>query len=60
MTLYRCVTADDMSAFCHKTAVGPDAGWVLHGGRTCTFDAADGVMRCGQAVLKGADSSNQQ
>jgi hypothetical protein len=27
-------------------------GWALHGGPTYAFDAARGVMRCGQAVVK--------
>ena len=29
-------------------------GWVLHGSPTYAFDAANGVMRCGQAVTKDA------
>jgi len=27
-------------------------GWALYGGPTYGFDAANGVMRCGQAVVK--------
>jgi hypothetical protein len=27
-------------------------GWTLHGAPTYAFDAANGVMRCGQAVVK--------
>jgi hypothetical protein len=27
-------------------------GWALHGAPTYAFDAARGVMRCGQAVVK--------
>jgi hypothetical protein len=29
-------------------------GWELHGSPTYAFDAANGVMRCGQAVVKEA------
>jgi hypothetical protein len=28
------------------------AGWELYGDPTYAFDAANGVMRCGQAVVK--------
>jgi len=57
MTLYRFLTADDTSAFCHKVTAALDAGWVLHGGPTYAFDAANGVMRCGQAVVKETEGS---
>jgi hypothetical protein len=30
-------------------------GWVLHGDPVLSFDAARGVMRCGQAVIKHVD-----
>jgi len=30
-------------------------GWSLHGDPQYAFDAANGVMRCGQAVTKDAD-----
>lgn len=52
MKLYRFLTEDDTSAFCHKVSAALEAGWVLHGGPTYAFDAARGVMRCGQAVTK--------
>jgi hypothetical protein len=51
-TLYRFLTEDDTSAFCHKVSAALDAGWELHGAPTYAFDAARGVMRCGQAVTK--------
>ncbi len=55
MMLYRLLTEDDTSAFCHKVSEALSKGWVLHGGPTYAFDHANGVMRCGQAVTKEAD-----
>ena len=52
MKLYRFLSDDDTSAFCHKVTAALDAGWELYGGPTYAFDAANGVMRCGQAVVK--------
>jgi len=54
MILYRFLSDDDTSAFCHKVTAALNAGWSLHGGPTYSFDAARGVMRCGQAVTKEA------
>ncbi len=52
MQLYRFLSDDDTSAFCHKVSLALSKGWVLHGGPTYGFDAGRGVMRCGQAVVK--------
>jgi hypothetical protein len=52
MRLYRYLTDDDTSAFCHKVSLALSKGWELHGGPAYAFDAARGVMRCGQAVTK--------
>ena len=54
-TLYRFLTGDDDSAFCHKVSAALARGWVLHGAPTMAFDASRGVMRCGQAVTKDID-----
>ncbi|MFI0396803.1 DUF1737 domain-containing protein [Paracoccus jiaweipingae] len=51
-TLYRLLTEDDTSAFCHKVSDALAKGWVLHGSPAISFDAARGVMRCAQAVTK--------
>ena len=53
MQLYRFLTADDTDAFCRKVTRALNNGWALHGSPTYAFDAANGVMRCGQAVTKG-------
>lgn len=50
--IYRFLSADDTSDFCHKVSEALSKGWVLHGDPTYAFDAANGVMRCGQAVTK--------
>lgn len=54
MKLYRFLSDDDTSAFCHKVTAALNNGWALHGGPTYSFDAVKGVMRCGQAVVKDA------
>jgi hypothetical protein len=51
-TLYRLLTEDDSSEFCHKVSAALAQGWVLHGDPVMTFDAKRGVVRCGQAVTK--------
>lgn len=51
-TLYRLLTEDDTSQFCHKVSDALAKGWELYGSPTYAFDAANGVMRCGQAVTK--------
>lgn len=50
--LYRMLTEDDTSAFCHKISKALADGWSLHGSPSLTFDPVKGVMRCGQAVTK--------
>lgn len=52
MLAYRFLTEDDTSAFCHKVTEALSKGWSLHGQPSYAYDAARGVMRCGQAVVK--------
>jgi hypothetical protein len=54
-TLYRFLSADDDASFCHKVSAALASGWTLYGAPTYAFDAARGVMRCGQAVTKDVD-----
>ena len=54
--LNRFLSEDDTSAFCHKVSNALAKGWTLHGSPTQTFDAAKGVMRCGQAVIKDIEA----
>ncbi|SER82707.1 hypothetical protein SAMN04490244_103139 [Tranquillimonas rosea] len=55
MQIYRLLTGDDTSAFCHKVSEALSKGWVLHGSPSYAYDAANGVMRCAQAVTKEID-----
>ncbi|MCZ4261723.1 DUF1737 domain-containing protein [Limimaricola sp. G21655-S1] len=55
MKIYRFLTGDDTSAFCHKVTEALSKGWELYGEPSYAYDAANGVMRCGQAVTKEAD-----
>jgi hypothetical protein len=57
MKLYRFLSDDDTSAFCHKVTEALSRGWSLHGGPTYAYDAGRGVMRCGQAVVKEVEGS---
>jgi hypothetical protein len=55
-TIYRLLTEDDTSDFCHKISLALSKGWVLHGSPTMAFDSARGVMRCAQGVTKEVDA----
>ncbi|SLN23145.1 DUF1737 domain-containing protein [Roseisalinus antarcticus] len=55
-TLYRFLTADDTSAFCHTVTEALSKGWALYGPPSYAYDEANGVMRCGQAVTKEIDA----
>lgn len=55
-TLYRLLTGEDSSAFCHKVSAALANGWVLHGSPSCAWDHANGVMRCAQAVTKEVEA----
>ena len=54
--IYRFLSEDDTSVFCHKVSDALAKGWTLYGDPTYAFDAANGVMRCGQAVIKNVDA----
>lgn len=51
-TLYRCITEDDTSRFCHRVTEALAKGWSLHGGPTMAFDPEKRVMRLAQSVTK--------
>ena len=57
MKIYRLLTEDDTSAFCHKVSEALSKGWELYGDPAYAFDASNGVMRCGQAVTKEIEGS---
>lgn len=56
MRIYRLLTEDDTSAFCHKVSEALSKGWDLYGDPQYAFDHANGVMRCAQAVTKDVDT----
>jgi hypothetical protein len=55
-TIYRILTEDDTSAFCHKVSEALSKGWTLYGSPTYAFDASKGVMRFGQEVIKDIEA----
>ena len=57
MKLYRLLTGDDSSEFCHQVSESLSKGWDLYGDPTYAHDATVGVMRCGQAVVKEVGGS---
>ena len=52
MHIYRFLSGDDDSSFCHSVTKALIEGWVLYGPPQYVFDAAAQKMRCGQAVTK--------
>ena len=55
MIVYRFITNDDTSEFCHRVTEALSKGWSLYGDPQYAYDAANGVMRCGQGVTKDAE-----
>lgn len=56
MKIYRFLSEEDTSAFCHKVSAALANGWELYGSPTQTFDPASNMMRCGQAVVKDIET----
>ena len=54
--IYRLLTEDDTSAFCHKVSLALSRGWELHGSPSMACDAETGRMRCAQAVTKDIEA----
>lgn len=54
--LYRLLTEEDTAAFCHKVSDALAKGWELCGSPAYAYDAANGIMRCAQAVTKEVDA----
>ena len=54
--LYRLLTEEDTSAFCHKVTLALSKGWELYGDPSYAFDQSNGKMRCAQAVIKTVDA----
>ena len=56
MKLYRFLSEEDTSAFCHKVSDALAKGWTLYGDPAYAFDEKTGKMRCAQAVIKEVDT----
>lgn len=54
--LYRCITEDDTSRFCHRVSEALSKGWSLHGSPAMAFDPVKGVMRMAQPVVKEVEA----
>jgi hypothetical protein len=52
MLIYRFLSGEDDSEFCHKVTKALSEGWGLHGETTYAYDAMTKKMRCGQAITK--------
>jgi hypothetical protein len=52
MQIYRFLSGEDDSSFCHKVTKALSEGWVLHGPPTYAYDANEQKMKCGQAVTR--------
>ncbi|WP_170436068.1 DUF1737 domain-containing protein [Ruegeria arenilitoris] len=50
--LYRLLTEEDTSDFCHKVSEALAKGWELHCSPAYAFDPSTSKMRCAQAVTK--------
>ena len=52
MLIYRFLSGEDDSAFCHKVTKALSEGWALHGTTSYAYDAVSKKLRCGQAVTR--------
>ena len=52
MKLYRLLTGNDLTEFCHKVSEALPKGWDLYGDPAYAHDEKVRVRRCGQAVIK--------
>jgi hypothetical protein len=55
MKLHRFLSDDGTAAFCHTVTAALNKG---NGQPASGFDAATGVMRCGQAVVRDAPATD--
>ena len=52
MKLYRLLTGDYSTEFCHKFFDALSKSWDHYGNPTYAHDQTAGVVRCGQAVFR--------
>ena len=56
-TLYRYLTGPDDASFCHRVSEALSRGWVLYGQPSLTYDAKQGQVICGQAIIKDIEGA---
>jgi hypothetical protein len=52
MKLYRLLTGQDDSAFCHRVTAALNNGWSLHGSPAYAYNSATNLMMASQAIVK--------
>jgi len=52
MQIYRFLSGEDDSSFCHKITKALSEGWELYGSPTYAYDASVKKMKAGQAVTR--------
>jgi hypothetical protein len=52
MQIYRFLSGEDDSSFCHKVTKALSEGWELYGSPTYAYDAVTKKMKAGQAVTR--------
>ena len=52
MQIFRFLTGEDDSTFCHKITKALSEGWVLHGSPSYAYDGLEKKMQFGQAVTR--------
>lgn len=52
MQIYRFLSGEDDSSFCHKVTKALSEGWSLYGSPAYAYDAVAKKMKAGQAVTR--------
>ena len=60
MQIYRFLSGEDDSSFCHKVTKALSEGWELYGSPTYAYDAEAKIMKCGQAVVKDVEGRDYE
>jgi hypothetical protein len=58
MKLYRLLTGQDDSAFCHRVTAALNNGWSLHGSPAYAYNSATNLMMASQAVVKEVEGKD--
>jgi hypothetical protein len=58
MKLYRLLTGQDDSAFCHRVTAALNNGWSLHGSPAYAYNSATNLMMASQAIVKDVEGKD--